>query len=135
MAPECTSRIKIPCSETFPRSLRSLAIAGFGDATAGQMTFFLFPLVVFDEMFYGNKWLREASRMMAFKDRSIPLYYQLENVLREKIRLGEYAEGDPFPTEEQLVREYGVSRLEEFGSVMTEVSSMRVGPPLDVRTL
>lgn len=49
--------------------------------------------------------------MMAFKDRSIPLYYQLENVLREKIRLGEYAPGDPFPTEEQLVREYGVSRI------------------------
>lgn len=49
--------------------------------------------------------------MMAFKDRSIPLYYQLENILREKIRLGEYAEGDPFPTEEQLVREYGVSRI------------------------
>jgi GntR family transcriptional regulator len=49
--------------------------------------------------------------MMAFKDRSIPLYYQLENILREKIRSGEFGLGDLFPTEDFLVREYGVSRI------------------------
>jgi GntR family transcriptional regulator len=49
--------------------------------------------------------------MMAFKDRSIPLYYQLENILREKIRSGEYGPGESFPTEDQLVRDYGVSRI------------------------
>jgi GntR family transcriptional regulator len=49
--------------------------------------------------------------MIGFKDRSIPLYYQLENILREKIRSGEYGPGDPFPTEDQLVKAYGVSRI------------------------
>jgi GntR family transcriptional regulator len=49
--------------------------------------------------------------MMGFKDRSIPLYYQLENILREKIRSGEYGLGDSFPTEDHLVRAYGVSRI------------------------
>jgi GntR family transcriptional regulator len=49
--------------------------------------------------------------MIGFKDRSIPLYYQLENILREKIISGEYGPGDPFPTEDQLVQSYKVSRI------------------------
>jgi len=49
--------------------------------------------------------------MTVFKDRSIPLYYQLENILREKIKSGEYRPGDPFPTEDQLVQSYRVSRI------------------------
>lgn len=49
--------------------------------------------------------------MKGFKDRSIPLYYQLENILREKIKSGEFRPGDPFPTEQQLVQSYGVSRI------------------------
>lgn len=49
--------------------------------------------------------------MTGFKDRSIPLYYQLENILREKINSGEYRAGDTFPTEEQLVQSYKVSRI------------------------
>jgi GntR family transcriptional regulator len=49
--------------------------------------------------------------MIGFKDRSIPLYYQLENILREKIKSGEYRPGDPFPTEDQLVQSYRVSRI------------------------
>jgi GntR family transcriptional regulator len=49
--------------------------------------------------------------MIGFKDRSIPLYYQLENILREKISSGEYRPGDPFPTEDQLVQSYQVSRI------------------------
>ena len=49
--------------------------------------------------------------MNGFKDRSIPLYYQLENVLREKINSGEVGPGDPFPTEDQLVHAYKVSRI------------------------
>lgn len=49
--------------------------------------------------------------MVGFKENSIPLYYQLENVLREKIKAGEYARGDHFPTENQLVQSYKVSRI------------------------
>ncbi|MBM4339731.1 MAG: GntR family transcriptional regulator [Deltaproteobacteria bacterium] len=49
--------------------------------------------------------------MEGFKDRSIPLYYQLENILREKIKSGEYAPREPFPTEDQLVQSYKVSRI------------------------
>jgi len=49
--------------------------------------------------------------MIGFKNRSIPLYYQLENILREKISSGEYRPGDPFPTEDQLVQSYKVSRI------------------------
>jgi GntR family transcriptional regulator len=49
--------------------------------------------------------------MKGFKDRSIPLYYQLENILREKISSGEYRSGDSLPTEDQLVHSYRVSRI------------------------
>lgn len=49
--------------------------------------------------------------MTGFKNRSIPLYYQLENILREKINSGEYRPGDPFPTEDQLGQSYKVSRI------------------------
>jgi GntR family transcriptional regulator len=49
--------------------------------------------------------------MVGFNDRSIPLYYQLETILREKIRSGEYPLGDPFPTEDQLVQSYRLSRI------------------------
>jgi len=49
--------------------------------------------------------------MVEFKDRSIPLYYQIENILREKINSGEYRFGDFLPTERQLVRSYRVSRI------------------------
>jgi len=49
--------------------------------------------------------------MIGFKDRAIPLYYQLENILREKIKSGEYGRGDHFPTEDELVQSYKVSRI------------------------
>jgi GntR family transcriptional regulator len=49
--------------------------------------------------------------MVGFKENSVPLYYQLENVLREKIKSGEYAPGDHFSTEDELVQSYKVSRI------------------------
>jgi len=49
--------------------------------------------------------------MIGFKDRSVPLYYQLETILREKIKSGEYRPGDAFPTEDQLVQSYQLSRI------------------------
>jgi len=45
-----------------------------------------------------------------FESDAIPLYYQLENILREKISSGEYGPTDAFPTEEQLLNSYKVSR-------------------------
>lgn len=56
--------------------------------------------------------LREEQLFMTyFKDRSIPLYYQLETILREKINSGEFSPRDLFPTEDQLVQSYHVSRI------------------------
>jgi GntR family transcriptional regulator len=40
----------------------------------------------------------------------IPLYYQLQEILRKRIESGEFKPDDQFPTEGQLCDEYGVSR-------------------------
>lgn len=41
----------------------------------------------------------------------IPLYYQLEQKLRERIDAAEFAPGAVLPTEDQICCEYGVSRI------------------------
>jgi GntR family transcriptional regulator len=46
-----------------------------------------------------------------FVSRQVPLYYQLENLLREKIASGKFAPGDRLPTESGLIEEYQVSRI------------------------
>ncbi len=46
-----------------------------------------------------------------FQYEKIPLYYQLENILREKILSGEFAEGEQLPPETELIRQYNVSRI------------------------
>ncbi|NMB11620.1 MAG: GntR family transcriptional regulator [Firmicutes bacterium] len=40
----------------------------------------------------------------------IPLYYQLKQILREKVESGEWGPHDLIPSESQLARQYGVSR-------------------------
>jgi GntR family transcriptional regulator len=40
-----------------------------------------------------------------------PLYWRLRETLRERIRRGEFAPGARLPTEEELCRQYGVSRI------------------------
>lgn len=47
----------------------------------------------------------------SFVSSRIPLYYQLENVLREKITSGTYSGGDRLPTEIELIEQYSVSRI------------------------
>jgi GntR family transcriptional regulator len=47
----------------------------------------------------------------SFVSSRIPLYYQLENLLREKINSGGFAPGDRLPTESELILQYGVSRI------------------------
>lgn len=41
----------------------------------------------------------------------IPLYYQIQQTLMEKIRSGQLIEGDPLASEEELARIYQVSRM------------------------
>jgi GntR family transcriptional regulator len=45
-----------------------------------------------------------------FPNRFIPLYYQLENILRSKIEGGEVVPNQKLPTEQELSREYKISR-------------------------
>lgn len=52
-----------------------------------------------------------AKHKITFANSRIPLYYQLENVLREKITSGSFEPGDRLPTEVELIGEYGVSRI------------------------
>jgi GntR family transcriptional regulator len=48
---------------------------------------------------------------MRLRTGPIPLYFQLEHHLRERIEAGEFRGGRAFPTEERLCHEYGVSRI------------------------
>lgn len=45
------------------------------------------------------------------KNGFIPLYYQIQRVLMEKIQSGELSEGDLLASEEELARKYQVSRM------------------------
>jgi len=44
-------------------------------------------------------------------DKEIPLYYQLETILRKRIFSGEFSVDVPFPSEELIGKEYEVSRI------------------------
>lgn len=52
-----------------------------------------------------------SKRKSLFVDPHIPLYYQLENLLREKITSGAIQAGEKLPTETQIMEEYDVSRI------------------------
>jgi GntR family transcriptional regulator len=45
------------------------------------------------------------------RDKAIPLYYQLETVLRKKILSGDFVPDTPMPSEDALAVEYKVSRI------------------------
>jgi len=45
------------------------------------------------------------------KDKAIPLYYQIETILRRKILSGELPPLTPIPTEDALAQEFDVSRI------------------------
>jgi GntR family transcriptional regulator len=46
-----------------------------------------------------------------FVTNRVPLYYQLEHMLREKINAGAFVPGDRLPTESELIEQYNVSRI------------------------
>ncbi|PTL40035.1 GntR family transcriptional regulator [Alkalicoccus saliphilus] len=48
---------------------------------------------------------------MLKKDSPIPIYYQLEQIIRENIDSGKWEEGDVIPSERLLAEEYEVSRM------------------------
>lgn len=50
----------------------------------------------------------------------VPLYHQLRDLLTERIAGGEWKPEEPIPTEEELCREFGVSR----GTVRTALASL-----------
>lgn len=60
-----------------------------------------------------SKLQDEISRSVHALDKSgfIPLYYQIQQTLMEKIRSGQLIEGDPLASEEELARLYQVSRM------------------------
>lgn len=45
------------------------------------------------------------------RDKAIPLYYQIETILRRQILSGELPPGSPLPSEESLGQEFEVSRI------------------------
>jgi len=45
------------------------------------------------------------------RDKAIPLYYQLETILRRKILVGDFSPDAPMPSEDALAEEYRVSRI------------------------
>ncbi len=45
------------------------------------------------------------------RDKAIPLYYQVETVLRNKILSGDYQPGEALPSEDTLAEQYQVSRI------------------------
>jgi len=57
--------------------------------------------------------------IVQFVDSSVPLYYQLATILREKIISGRFAVGDKFPTEADLVKMYAVSRATVRGALQS----------------
>ncbi|MEA2290377.1 MAG: GntR family transcriptional regulator [Solirubrobacteraceae bacterium] len=52
----------------------------------------------------------ELGRGQLSRNSYVPLYYQLAVILEERTESGEYAPGEEFPSEQQLCREFGVSR-------------------------
>ena len=44
-------------------------------------------------------------------NKAIPLYYQLETLLRKKIESGDFTADAPLPSEDALANEYNVSRI------------------------
>lgn len=55
--------------------------------------------------------MNEVTVDSLLKDRSIPFYYQIANLLRRRIEEGELGPGDKLPRELDLAKSFGVSRV------------------------
>jgi len=54
-------------------------------------------------------WEKEMSAI--YRNSPLPRYYQLKEILRERIRAGEWKPGDLIPSERELGEKYGISRM------------------------
>src|SRR5581483_11156032 len=54
-------------------------------------------------------WTQKMNTL--FKKGPLPRYYQLKEIMREKIRTGEWKPGDLIPSERELGEQYGISRM------------------------
>src|SRR5260221_8871925 len=46
-----------------------------------------------------------------YKNSPLPRYYQLKEIMRERVRAGEWKPGDLIPCERELGEKYGISRM------------------------
>src|SRR5437763_13699660 len=46
-----------------------------------------------------------------YRNSPLPRYYQLKEIMRERVRAGEWQPGDLIPSERDLGEEYGISRM------------------------
>src|SRR6266576_2922365 len=46
-----------------------------------------------------------------YRNSPLPRYYQLKEIMRERIRAGEWKPGDLIPSERELGEKYGISRM------------------------
>jgi GntR family transcriptional regulator len=55
----------------------------------------------------------EVEKQMSaiYRNSPIPRYYQLKEIMRERIRVGEWKPGDLIPSERELGETYGISRM------------------------
>jgi len=55
--------------------------------------------------------VEQNSMSTIFRKSPLPRYYQLKEIMREKIRVGEWKPGDLIPSERELGELYGISRM------------------------
>jgi len=58
-----------------------------------------------------RKTARSLSSSELDRTSVVPLYYQLQEILKEQIESGRWKPGDAIPTEKELTRSFGVSRV------------------------
>src|SRR5207302_8552564 len=46
-----------------------------------------------------------------YRNSPLPRYYQLKEIMRERVRAGEWKPGDLIPSERELGETYGISRM------------------------
>lgn len=63
------------------------------------------------------------------KNSPIPLYFQLEEIIKEKIKLGFLIPGEPIPTEKKLEENYGISRT----TIRQAINNLKRDGYLEVR--
>lgn len=55
--------------------------------------------------------METKTRKLSKEKQPMPLYYQLKEILRERIESGEFQSNSTIPTESELMAEYGISRI------------------------